>query len=388
MADSEQVLRALLGEADTVAALEAIYERQVQRILLELSQGITRPGADRAVELLVRLRTLIADLDPSRESAVRSWIERNIPSAFVLGDDQATEEVRAELAQASAEDRAAFGHLVTGFTAVSDQQMRAIAALMEETLGSAAEQIRRTVGIAVQRTQLALPTDAAVREASIGAIVRGASGRQLSDDIAGIILEGKAGPDALARLQKLGFRPDLVELYQRLSKGQFININGRNYDVRKYANLVGRTMMREAITKGAILRLQANGVDHIRISLHDQQEADVCTIYAGRIYYIGQGEDPVGFPAYTSIPSIPLHPHCTHGVEAYPMQFKSPTQVQADLADAALLPDDWYGQGAGAITKKVHELTYSGLVAIAPRGAAHVPADSLKGEGPSRKRAA
>lgn len=387
MPESVQV-RALLENADTVAALEAIYERQVQRILLELAAGITRAGADRAVELLVRLQQLIGDLDPSRDSAVRSWIRANIPAAFVLGDDQATEQLHHELANASDGVRASFGPIQSGFTPISDDQMRAIVALMEGTLSSTADQIRRTVGLAVHRTQLSLPTDAAVRDAAIGAIVRGATGRQLSDDIAGIILEGKAGPGAIARLQKLGFRPDLIQLYERLAKGQFISINGRNYDVRKYANLVGRTMMREAITNGAILRLKANGVDHVRISLHSQLEADVCTVYAGRIYFIGEGEDPLGFPAYNSIPSLPLHPHCTHGVEAYAVAFKSPSQIQADLADARLLPDEWYGKSSAEITQQVHELTFSRLVAIAPRGAAHVPPESLKGEGPSKKRAA
>ncbi|HEV3027550.1 MAG TPA: hypothetical protein VG457_08260 [Planctomycetota bacterium] len=389
MSSTSQSLRALLNNADTVAALEGIYERQLQRILSTLADGLTSAGAARARELLAELRILVHELDPSRDSLVRQWIRENIPAAFVLGDEAATLQLQKELGQVSDADAEDFGALRSGFTAVNQTAMRAITSMMEETLKNAAADIQNTLGLAVRRTQLTLQTDAAIREAVIGGRVRGATGKQLADDIANVILQG-GDPKALARLQELGFQPDLLQLYKRLAEGQFITINGRNYNVSSYAKMVARTMMSEAHKSGTIVRLQQNGVDHVKWEEHAQKEPDSCTLFMGNVFYIGAGEDPLGFPSLSTVPNhgVPQHPNCVCTLAAWVIQFKTKPMVDAARAIADALPDDVFGKTAREVADYVDQLTPAQFEEIAPRGAANLPDDYFQGPPPSKSAAA
>jgi len=370
-------LTSLIENAETVASLIDIYERTLGRILRELSLGITQPGGARARELIARIRDLILELDPSRDGKVRAWIRETVHEAFVLGDDAATRQLRESLSDLSSGDRQAWGEIATGWTAVNQTAMRAIISSMDETLRQVASQMQSQFALAVRRTQLVLHTDQAIREATVSGIIRGATGRQLSDDIANIILEGRGGPEAIARLREQGFQPDLLKLYERLAKGQVVRVGARNYDVRAYANLVARTMLRDAHKVATLVRLQQNSVNHVRISVHVQKEPDVCTAYAGQVFYIGQGEDPLGFPSIKGIPNSgpPFHPNCAHVPEPWVLDFKTAGQIEDARIAAELLPENVFGKTAADVTKFIEELTPAQLEAILPNARKILPED-------------
>ncbi len=88
---------------------------------------------------------------------------------------------------------------------------------------------------------------------------------------------------------------------------QFITINGRRYNIEKYAEMVGLTRTREATTQGTIDALAANGMDLVKVSEHSHEE-DVCSNFQGKTYSIS-GNDP-DFPPLGDRP--PFHPRCKH----------------------------------------------------------------------------
>ncbi|HKS17045.1 MAG TPA: phage minor capsid protein [Planctomycetota bacterium] len=361
---SSRELTSLLSSADVVAALEGHYERAIERIIRELARGVSRPGSARAQELLGRIRELAKEINPNRDSKIRRWIEDNVPDAFILGDKSAVRQLREELQDASPAARQEFGDLNRAFTSMNSTALRAITASMKDSLNSIHQQILTTSQNVVRRTQLVFQQDAAVRDAVVSGLIRGGSGRELSDDIATIILKGKESAESLQNLRQNGFQNDTIDLYDRLSKGQFLRVGERNFSVRAYANLTARTMLREAHKVGTKVRLQQNGVDHIRISKHAQDKPDVCTPFAGRVFYIGAEEaDPLGFPPLKSITNggPPFHPNCAHVLEPYVAVLKTQNAVDVALEDADALPRRFFAKSAAEVTELVEVLDEAAL---------------------------
>lgn len=364
-------LTALIATDQSTPLLVRHFERQTKRILEELARGVTQPGSARARDLLARIRKLTNTLDPKKDSLVRRWIRREIPRSFVLGDKAATRQLQEQLRQVSSEDQAAFGQISRGFTGANTASLRGVVSAMESQLTRAAEDTLATLNITIRRTQTTILQDKNIRQATVGGIIRGQTGRQLSDDIAGIILTGKAGPDAMKRLRDQGFRSDTTDLYKQLSKGQFITIGKRRFNVRDYANLVSRTQAREAHKVAEVVRLQQNDVDHVRISRHVQGVRDECTPFAGKVFYIGSASvDPLGFPKLSSLPGggPPFHPNCRHVLEPFVADFETANAIDKAKESAQLIPRRFLGKGSGDIRQLVAELEDSELEEIAPEG--------------------
>jgi hypothetical protein len=243
---------------------------------------------------------------------------------------------------------------------------------MTSTLSRAARDMMATLELTVRRTQLRLTSDKAIREATTGGIVRGATGAEVSNDISRIIL-GKNDPAALQRLKDRGFNGDDLELYKQLGQGQTIKVAGRNFKIRSYANLVARTMTRDAHKVGTVVRLQQNGVDHVRVSRHAQLKKDECTPFAGNVYYIGALEtDPAGFPKLSSILNggPPFHPNCAHVLEPYVVQLKGEAEVAKVKEQTLALPEKFYSKNAKDLRAMVEEASHKELESWAPAGSA------------------
>jgi hypothetical protein len=360
-------LLALLASAENTAALEAIYDRVVDRILRELAAGVSRPGAGRARDLLIRLREIAAEIDPTKDSQVRRWIQRELPKAFILGDKTAVQEIRQQLEDAVAEPRAAFGEINRSFVALNTLQLRTLAATMTDRLSSVHRQVLETAGLVVRRTQLILQQDQEVREAIVSGIIRGTSQRQRSNDIARVILTGKAAPDVVARLRQAGFAGE-IELYKQVGRGELITVGKRRMKVRAYSNLVSKTMSREAASVSTVVRLQQNGVNHVQVSSNRPERADVCTLILGQVYYIGPGEDPLGFPSLKEIPGghFPPHPNCRHTLKAWVAALKREPEIQRARRLAGLVPDRFFGKTTSEVEDLVHALSDDELRKIAP----------------------
>ncbi|HUX56754.1 MAG TPA: hypothetical protein VMV77_07265 [Bacteroidales bacterium] len=108
-----------------------------------------------------------------------------------------------------------------------------------------------------------------------------------------------------------------VERYLRmkLKVGDLININGKNYNMKKYSKMVARTQMR--ITQSVATRNLAKQFnnDLVAWSKHVQAEPDdLCVPYAGNVYSWSGNSTK-----YAKIPAIPpTHPNCEHYLNAVP----------------------------------------------------------------------
>lgn len=339
-------------------ALERHYERVLGRILAEMSYGVSRPGAARAAELTRTISALVDKLSPRRASFVRRWIRRESLKAYVLGDRQATQELRAAL-QAAPDPAAREVDINRTWTVVNQTSLRAVSAAMEMNLTKAAEDLRAGLGLVIRRTQQRLISDTSIREATVEGIIRGSTARKVADDIAATMLKDKVSPEVKARLRAQGFSGDMFQEFEAVSRGTFVKAGARRMSIANYAKLVARTQLREAHRVATVVRLQTNGINHVQISTHVQDKPDVCTPFAGRVFYIGAGKDPMGFPDLKTLPngSVPLHPQCRHVLQPFVAAFQGKKAVANALEESKAIPRRFFGKTSTDVGKMVAEMS-------------------------------
>jgi hypothetical protein len=81
-----------------------------------------------------------------------------------------------------------------------------------------------------------------------------------------------------------------AKLLRQLSGENFITINGRDYNLRSYAELVARTRMRESQTEAVKESMKQFDEDLVEIPRHDNPCSE-CAEYQGQIYSVS-GETP------------------------------------------------------------------------------------------------
>jgi len=79
-------------------------------------------------------------------------------------------------------------------------------------------------------------------------------------------------------------------LIKKIGGGDFINIKGRNYSLKAYAELVARTRMRESQTEAVVEMAKEYDNDLAQITTHDNP-CDLCAEYQGEVYSIS-GDTP------------------------------------------------------------------------------------------------
>jgi hypothetical protein len=95
------------------------------------------------------------------------------------------------------------------------------------------------------------------------------------------------------------------EFTKKLRGGQFLEINGRKYDVEKYSRLVARTRSREAQSKAVIDSAKRIGNDLVRVSKHNTP-TEICIPYEEDPIRSISGTDPK-YKALDKMP--PFHPN-------------------------------------------------------------------------------
>ncbi len=95
---------------------------------------------------------------------------------------------------------------------------------------------------------------------------------------------------------------------QKFGDAKFININGRNYEMRAYADLVAKTRLRVVQTEAVKNSCEEYQNDLIQISDHGSEFDDICLNYEGDVFSIS-GNHPV-YPFLDAWP--PFHPRCQH----------------------------------------------------------------------------
>ncbi len=150
--------------------------------------------------------------------------------------------------------------------------------------------------------------------------------RKAHEDIMQIQAFDLRDEEVIARLlddtiREGGSRGDLNRLIRQhfnreIYEKKFININGRNYNLTKYANMVARTRLRDVQSEAVENMCNQFDNDLVEISDHGTT-SEICIPYEGNTYSIS-GKTP----GYKPIPAWPTyHPNCEH--------FASPTSVEA-----------------------------------------------------------
>jgi hypothetical protein len=129
-------------------------------------------------------------------------------------------------------------------------------------------------------------------------------------------------------------------LRDQIGQGEFLEIKGRTYKMNKYAELVGRTTMRDAQTAATLDLCHQYENDLVQVSSHGTV-CEICAQYEGKVYSIS-GKTP-GYPMLDA--RTPFHPNCEHSLlptsleaiaeeptkEVIPKWKPSMTLEQADL---------------------------------------------------------
>jgi len=119
--------------------------------------------------------------------------------------------------------------------------------------------------------------------------------------------------DAIERGERPGYATNLIRSYfqSKIGDGQFILINGRNYNLKYYARLVARTRMRKTQTEAVKRTCEQYDNDLVFWEYH-AGACDLCIPLMGQVYSL-TGKNP-NYPLLTEEP--PIHPQCGCGISA------------------------------------------------------------------------
>ncbi len=128
-----------------------------------------------------------------------------------------------------------------------------------------------------------------------------------------------------ARLENASRRTGrLAALFsERAGAGNVININGRYYNLRSYARLVGNTRLAEAASEASFNAVLAMGNDLVQVSDHGRTD-QICDEHAGKVYSISGADKR--FPRLQRRP--PFHPHCRHVLLPFIAELKTEREMQ------------------------------------------------------------
>lgn len=121
--------------------------------------------------------------------------------------------------------------------------------------------------------------------------------------------------DALRKGETRGYALRAVKGYfkERFGDAQFIRINGRDYNMKKYADLVAKTRLRHVQSEAVKNSCKEFQNDLVEISAHGTDcRSNICQNYEGNIYSVS-GSHPK-YPYLDAWP--PFHPRCQHHAAA------------------------------------------------------------------------
>lgn len=360
-------LAVLINHRDAVASLEGYYVRIWDRVLRALAQGVARPGALRVRQLLAELRYLMALLNPNGDTYVRRWIRAWAKQGLDLGSRTAQVQIQAQQADAPEDRKGAVGAIVGASQMASATSLSNIMGMMDARLAGLNAKMMGALSFLVRRTQYVLTHDQQLRDGTYSGLLRSARGRDIAGDLSNVILRG-ARAQAVQRLKQNGFPAELIDTFDRMSKGQVYSAGGRAWTVESKIHEAASGMISDAAVSGAKITAQSNEVDHVRISNPPRVgEPDVCTVFAGQVFYIGAGLDPLGFPGLHTVPSggPKFHPHCRHSIQPYVVRLKTTGELAAALTAVQAIPAEFFGAKPYDVTKAVRKQAPSAVSSVA-----------------------
>lgn len=250
-----------------------LRERAVQRLVKDTRK--LSPTARHARALMREVAEILQDLD--EEAA--EWIAKEIPKAYLRGVRTADLSF-GEIGLSTQPGLRPLVHREAIEVLVND---------LQDDLGEVPIRIGKNYRTLTRRTQLQAAQDKAITETTARGILEGKQRREVSREI------------RMKLIDDLGDAP--------------LVINGRSYDVGKYAEMVARTKTAEAQTAGTVNRVIDAGHDLVMVTAHGAD--DGCSYYEGKVFSISGTSEK--YPALDSLPNggPPFHPNCRHGLAPF-----------------------------------------------------------------------
>jgi|SRR5579862_2366416 len=342
-------LNVLINHRDAVAALQGYYARVWDRILRDIALGISRPGPLQTARLLSEVRSLLALLNPNGDTYVRRWIRSWAKQGMGLG-------IRTAQAQIQAQDEDA--DPVQGHPSAVAAETASLVDKTEKSLTLMGAAMFGSIQDVIRRTFVFLTGDEELWEPARRNVVKSPVGREVSQDIADILLRGSRSP-AIARLRMNGLPQEMIDTYDRMYDGTVFQAGGKSFNLEASVQGAGSGLITDTFNAGVKITATTNAVDHVRITNPTRVgDPDVCTVFAGHVFYVGAGDDPLGFPALRDVPKggPKFHPHCRHAIQPYVVRLKSKAEITAARDAANAIPDEFFNVDPYTVTKAVRKL--------------------------------
>lgn len=326
-------LRAILSDADSLAALVRYYERGWDRILKTLALGIAKPAASRTNRLLAELRRILANLDPRRDSFVKHWVRDWIRKAFLAGETSAMDALPDGASRASARE-------------LSDQVGNTTAALASK-LGFLAASMEASVAAALYAAGRAILNAPDLRGAVAAEGLVETSVLTVVQDLQEVVLDG-ANAEISARLARKGIPRFVTASLDKVHRG-VVTVGKASVSIPAYVRQSGQDALGEAHNSASLAVAHRNEVDHVFVDKESSKKiCPFCAQVEFNVFYDGLlAKDPAGFPRLKDLPPGPAwHPNCVHIVTPWDIRTKSPAEIAEALALALEIPADHYGANA------------------------------------------
>jgi hypothetical protein len=276
--------------------------RSIASILRELNPESYTESAGGAA--LARIRSIVEQLN----MRAAEWARRSVKAAYQESRGIAETRLEAIGAQRSKPKTGAKAGSVksTG----EKRHNRAIAQAVKRTTRDylkANRTILVTAGKYLSTLAYARKKLDDYREASIQAFTAEAVKSFIQKTVAGALVtksKYNAGEASLTSKDIAGkIRGKLLD---QIGGGDFIIVNGKNYNLKSYAELVARTRMRESQTQAVMEICEAFDNDLVQIDIHDDP-CSFCAEHQGRVFSISGNS-----LKYPKLPDggPPFHPRC------------------------------------------------------------------------------
>lgn len=339
MAANTYDLRAILSDEDALVALVRIFERGWDRVLAALALGIGRPDSARTRQLLAKLRSILAGLDPRKDSAVRHWVREWVRRAYFSGEETSLAELPSKKGKAPAKTVV---DSMANAIATLDQKLAAVVDAMSAAATGAA--------LAAHRAILANPD------------LRGGlstpEGRSINAALQALVLNG-IGDVSPSWLVKGGIPRSVIDMIDRLNRG-VITIGKGSLNILAYVKQTAGDVLGHVHNAASMHVGEENGVDHVLIG--KEETRNICRFCDGvefRVFYNGpEAVDPNGFPNLRDLPPDHLsgrpgpkwHFNCVHVLLPWDITAKSKAEIDRERAASLAVPAEWFGP-AGTVEK-------------------------------------
>lgn len=292
---------------DVSAQLAAYFKdasTRLKKIVLNPPGGTAASQEYRAAFAAQRVQQIDRILGELKTRA-SGWAGKNVPAAFTAG---------IKLAHKQATDAGVrpAGELLAGqFTLIDTRTVQQFAIDTIADLHKAADSMADQAKSTLRHTRQ-----------------QGLSEREINQVLAVGVIEGR--PRETIRALKL----ELEKVH-----GETVEINGRSFDVRYYAEMVARTKTRQATVQARHGRLEALGLD--LVSIVGRISDNFCTAFLGQVYSLSGRH--AKYPALASLPGggPPFHPNCSKSTRPFVEELA--TEKQLDMAE----PDQTVGKLLG-----------------------------------------